>query len=108
MRLCGRDEELLAARNQKLTVLAIAKSQMTELEAGSQERELSSHQPHGPAGYDNATKEHHKTIKSVADHVASGFAVRNAENDGRKKREDKSRAEVSELDGHCFFPMAMW
>jgi hypothetical protein len=46
--------------------------------------------------------------KTVAEHIAGGFTVRNAEHYGCDQREDERRAEVSKLDRHDFFPMAMW
>jgi hypothetical protein len=68
-------------------------------------RKLSSHQPHCPTGDDHAANEHHKTIQAVAEHIARGVTVRDTEDDGRNERKNQSRAEVSELNGHYFFPV---
>jgi len=65
-------------------------------------------EPHRPAGSKGAAEEHHKAIQAVANHVASGIAVRDSENDGGEERKHKRGAEVGELNGHCFFPIAMW
>lgn len=70
--------------------------------------DLPPHQPHRPTRDQNAAQEHDEAVESVADHIAGGFPMRDAEDDRRKEREHKRRAEVSKLDGHCFFPMAMW
>jgi hypothetical protein len=65
-------------------------------------KKLSSHQPHRPPSQENAAQEQNKTIETVADHIARGLAMRDAEDNGSKKREDESGAKVSELDGHNF------
>src|ERR1700721_1610196 len=90
-RLSGRDDQFLAAL-------------MREQVQGN----LSADQPHCPTRNQNATQEHNEAVKPVTDHIAAGFPMGDAEDDRRKKRKHKRRAEVSKLDGHCFFPMAMW
>ena len=61
---------------------------------------LPSYQPHGPARNQRSAQEHYEAIQAVADHVAGGFAVGDAEDDRGKEREYESGAEVGELDGH--------
>ncbi len=75
---------------------------------GEVEGNLSADQPHRPARDENASQEHNEAIKPVANHIAACFPMGDAEDDRSEKREHKRRAEVSKLEGHCFFPMAMW
>jgi hypothetical protein len=69
-------------------------------------RPLSSDEPHGPAGDDDSAEEHDEAVEAVANHVAGGFAMGDAEDDRREEREDKGGAEVGELDGHCMLIVA--
>jgi hypothetical protein len=62
---------------------------------------LSSQQPHRPSRRDRAAKKHYKAIEAIADHVARGFAVGDAKNDGSEQREHRRRTEVIENDGHA-------
>lgn len=62
--------------------------------------QLSSHQPHRPAGHENAAQKHCKTVEGIADHIARSLTVGDAKNDGGKESEYESRAEVGKLNRH--------
>src|ERR1700683_5089262 len=110
MRSCGRGETAVShpLNPKTINLRCLVRRLDTTVARTAARRWLSSHQPHGPACQENSAHEHGKTIQAVADHVAGGFAMGNAEDDGAKQREHKSRTEVGEGDDHCFFPIAMW
>jgi len=64
--------------------------------------------PHDPARHQQSTHKHGEAVEAVANHVARSVALRNAEDRGRKYREQQRRVEVGEGERvQGFFPMAM-
>lgn len=64
-------------------------------------------EPHHPRRRDHAGDEQGKAVGAVAHHVARSLALRNSEHGGRAEGEQKSGAELTKLEGHCFLPIAM-
>ena len=70
-------------------------------------RLLALNDPHKPAGKDSATREEDEAFCTVEDHVARGGTLSDPEDDGGKEGEDDRCAEMRELHGYSFFPIAM-
>lgn len=66
-------------------------------------------EPHNPAANDQSANKPDKAFHAVTHHVAGRVALRDAEDNGSKQREQERRAEVREFKVHQdFFPMAIW
>lgn len=68
---------------------------------------LPSQYPHYPASDENASDKHDKAVQAVAHLLARCIALGDAEYDGSKYREQQSRREMGQRQGHGFFPIAM-
>ena len=55
---------------------------------------LSPQKPHHPASEKNSSDEHSEAVEAVTDLFAGGIALGDAENDGRKQREQNRGAEM--------------
>ncbi len=49
-----------------------------------------------------------KAVEAIANHLAGIVALSDSEDDRGAEREDERGGEMREIEGHCFFPMAMW
>src|SRR5215813_4363430 len=63
--------------------------------------------PHQPTRCDGSCSEKREAFSSVEDHVAWRCALGDAKDDGCEEGEDNRCAEVGELHGYSFFPIAM-
>ena len=108
MRLCGKGEAA-AVSSQPLALSGQypQKGCGIEIEIQADSQELPPQYPHCPARGQHAAQEHCEAVEAVANHVARGLAVSDAEDDGSEEGKHRSRAKVVECDGHCFFPIAM-
>src|SRR5579864_830985 len=94
---CGRDENQQSA----IGPSAISESIMEQRgRRGGAGPKLSPQHPHHPACHQRSTQEHGETIESVADHLARGLAMGDAENNRREHGKDDRCAEVVKSDGH--------
>jgi len=60
-------------------------------------------EPHQPARNEDSANEHGKTIQAITDLVARRVALRNAEHDRGKNREQQGGGEMRELEAHRWF-----
>ena len=68
---------------------------------------LSPNQPHQPPRHKHSADEHCEAVEAVADLLFGGVLLCDAEDDRGEEGEDDRGREVSEGDGHGFFPSAM-
>jgi hypothetical protein len=63
---------------------------------------LPPNQPHRPARHQHSTHEQGKAVEAVVNHLASGVALRDTEDNRCEDRENNGGAEVREFDRHYF------
>ena len=68
---------------------------------------LAPQDPHHPPGDEYSANKHSEAIQAIADLLARGVALGDAEDDGSEDGEQHGCAEMGQLQIHGFFPMAM-